>query len=259
MRRTLLFLLVATGSLILSSCLIIEERISLNKDGSGQQVTTVDMSGMLENTFVQMTLAEEFEKGENPDLKGKMDSSFRVADQILPFNPQWSAAEKALISRVTGNITVDIEEGVGLMTTTFAFNNIEEVEQLAVLMSNANKPDDLENNPLSGISGGNFLLSSMAIKGSKFTRETEKAPNYINPMKEAEGFQAGTADMMKEMFGDAVIIYQVDFPGKIKKVKGFAGHEVEGNSLVMMFDFMELLEAPETFAETLSGEVKFKK
>ena len=65
-------------------------------------------------------------------------------------------------------------------------------------------------------------------------------------------------DMMKEMFGDAVMGYRIDFPGKVKKVKGFAGHEIEGNSIIMLFDFMEVMEDPDVVAKAMTGEVKFK-
>ncbi len=258
MRRILLFLLVGVGSIALSSCLTIEERISLNSDGSGKQVTTVDMSGLLDNPFVKMAMAEEFDKEDNAVLSAKMDSSFMVASELLPLNPQWSSAEKELVNRVSGNIKMDVESGVGLVTTTFDFNSIEEIEKLTELLNNANKPAENEGNPLAGLSNGNFLLSSMMIKGTKFSRNTQKAPNFSNPLEENEELDAGMLSMMKEMFGDAAVIYQVDFPGKIKKVSGFDGHEVQDNSLIMMFDFMELMEDPEVAARALTGQVKFK-
>lgn len=259
MRRILLFLLVAAGTLILSSCLTIEERISLKADGSGVQTTTVDLSSLLENPFMKMAMAEELQKGEGSELSGRIDSAFAVGDELLPLNPQWSAAERELVGRATGNILMDIEEEEGVFTTTFQFNNLGEIEQLARLMENANKPDENDSNPLAGVSNGSFLLSSMGLKGSKFVRSTQKSPSFSNPMEENEDLDAGMMSMMKDMFGDAVIGYRVDFPGKIKKVKGFEGHEIEDNSLVMYFDFMEVMEDPEVAAKALTGEVKFKK
>lgn len=258
MRRILLFALVILGSLLATSCLTIEERITLNADGSGMQVNTVDMSEVLDNPMVKMGMAEEMKK-QGGDVPERIDSSFSVLEQLGPSNPQWTAAQRELVGRSNGTVVMDLEEGVGLITTTFKFNSPDEINELAALMASANKPTEKEDNPFAGLSGQNFVSSVMKISGKKFTRTTTKSADFENPLADA-GLDEGTLDMMKGMFGDAVLGYRIDFPGQVKKVKGFPGHEItDGNSIIMLFDFMEIIEKPETVANALTGEVKFKK
>lgn len=259
MRRILLFLLVVTSSLLISSCLTIEEHITLNADGSGTQVNTVDMSSVLENPLVKMGMAEEMKKAGGTDIPERVDSSFRIIDELLPVNPQWTAKEQELVGRVSGKILMDLVESEGIIETTFRFNNPGEIQQLAQILADANQAEGKDSNPFSSMSGQNFLLSTIALKGTKLSRTTIKAPGFENPLAEA-GLDEDTFDMMMEMFGDAVVAYRIDFPGKIKKVSGFPGHELEGeNSIFQAFDFMELMENPEAMATALTGEVKFKK
>lgn len=257
MHRILLFLLIATGSLILSSCLTIEERISLNADGSGTQTNIVDMSTLLENPMIKMAMVEEMKKQGGGDMPGRIDSTFNIIDDLLAVNPQWTATEQEMVSRVSGKMLMDFEEGEGIITTTFNFDTPEEIGQLATLLANSNKAEGKDSNPLSGMSGQDFLISTLAMKGKKFKRTTTKSPDFSNPLAE-QGLDEATMDMMKEMFGDAVIGYRIDFPGAVKKVKGFPGHEVEDNSIIMLFDFMEVMEDPEVVARAMTGEVKFK-
>lgn len=260
MRRLFLFLLVAAGSLLISSCLTIEERVTLNADGSGTQVNTVDFSTLLENPMVKMGMAEEMKKNGNTDMTERIDSSFRVLDNMLELNPQWTAEQRELLGRVTVDMVMDIEEGVGVVKTKFNFNDPGEIAEMNELMATANQPEGAqEANPFASMSGQNFLASVITLKGKKMVRETTTSPGFENPMTEA-GLDEATMGMMQEMFGDAVIGYVVEFPGNIKKVKGFPGHEIEaGNELRMVFDFMEVMNDPDVVAKALTGEVKFKK
>lgn len=258
MRRLLLFTLAIFGSLLATSCLTIEERISLNADGSGTQVNTIDMSEMLDNPMIRMGMAEEMKK-QGGDAPERVDSSFSVLEQLAPSNPQWTAEERELVGRSRGKVLMDLEEGVGIITTTFTFDNVDEINQLAEIMAKANKPAEDNSSPFGNMSGQNFLTSVFTMSGKKFARTTSKSDDFQNPLTEA-GLDDETLDMMKGMFGDAVVGYRIDFPGEVKKVKGFTGHEVtDGNSMVMLFDFMELIEKPDLVAKALTGEVKFKK
>lgn len=260
MRRILLFLLVVTGSLLISSCLTIEERVKLNADGSGVQVSTIDFSELLQNPLIRSGMEQEMAKGDG-EIPQRIDSSFSVYEQMLPLNPQWTAEERALLARSTATMTMDFIEGIGEVVTRFEFNDPAEIAQLADLMANSNKPEEGEDgggNPFANMSGQSFVLSTFNLKGKKLIRTTTTSPDFENPMAEA-GLEDGMMDMMKEMFGDAVMTYVIEFPGKVKKVSGFPGHEIDGNELIMAVDFNEMLENPEAVAKVLTGEVKFKK
>ena len=259
MRRILLFLLVVTGSFLATSCLTIEERVKLNADGSGVQTLTMDMSSMLDNPMMKMGLEQELAKGGEMMRK---DSTFNIIDEMAPLNPQWSDADRELVGRMEGRITMDLEEGIGMVTTTFPFQNVGEMTRFSELMKSANKAEDEESpvagNPFSGMNEGSIMNSIYAIKGTKLTRTTPVPDNFENPFL-SEEMEEGVMDMMMEMFGDATIVYVMEFPGAVKKVKGFPGHMVDGNELILAFDFTEMMEDPTIMAKALSGEVKFRK
>lgn len=230
----------------------------MNADGSGVQTNTFDVSELLDNPMIKMGIAGELKEQGNGDVSGRIDSTFNLTDELLPLNPQWTAAEQELVGRVAGKMVMDLEEGEGVVTTTFAFQSPDEIGQLATILDNANQADDKKGNPLAGITNQDFLISTLALNGKKFSRTTVTANEFNNPLADA-GLDESSMSMMKEMFGDAVMGYRIDFPGKIKKVKGFPGHEiVEDNVILMLFDFTEVMEDPELIAKALTGEVKFK-
>ncbi|MEL6356144.1 MAG: hypothetical protein AAFQ37_04340, partial [Bacteroidota bacterium] len=74
------------------------------------------------------------------------------------------------------------------------------------------------------------------------------------------GEEEGIVDMMKMMFSDAKVVYLMEFPGKVKKVKGFTGHEIVDNNTVRLeFDFLDFLEDASPIDAALDGNVKYKK
>ncbi|MFT7120500.1 MAG: hypothetical protein ACJAZ9_000673 [Neolewinella sp.] len=258
----MLFLLVAIGSLILSSCLTIEEKITLKADGSGVHASTIDFGSVLDNPLIKMGLEEELKKQGQADFSENVDSTFRPIDELLEMNPQWTDAEKELLGRIEGHIVMNFEEGEGYVTTTFPFNNVSEVNEMQKLMENANKKEGSDaGNPFSGLSGSEFFTTVLTMKGTKLVRTTTANPDFVNPLGGEDLGEEGM-EMVKMMFGEAVVAYTVEFPGEVKKVKGFPGHDVEGaqgNVVTQYFDFMDMLERPEIVAAGLTGEVKFKK
>lgn len=261
MRRILLFLLVAVITAFLSSCLTIEEHTTIRRDGSGSQVTTIDMSQMFDNPLMMMAMEEEMKKG-GDEQEERIDSSFLVYEEFLPMNPQWTDEERSLVMRSEGRMLMDLKAGESVITTSFPFQDIAEIGQLNRLLAAANQPAAKEDGGpggmLSGLTGKNFATGTLLLKGKKLIRTSSVADSMDNPFEEEEMGEEGM-EMIKEMFADAAMIYTMEFPGKVKKVKGFPGHEVLGNQVIQAFDFLELMENPEIVDLGLSGEIKFKK
>ncbi|SEP55975.1 hypothetical protein [Neolewinella agarilytica] len=261
MRRILLFLLVAVITAFLSSCLTIEEHTTIRRDGSGSQVTTIDMSKMFDNPLMMMAMEEELKKGKG-EQEERIDSSFLVYEEFLPANPQWTDEERSLVLRTEGRMVMDLAAGESAMTMSFPFQDLAELEALKSLLASANQPASEEEGGaggmMSGLAGKNFTTGTLVLKGKKLIRTSTVASSMDNPFEDEELGEEGM-EMVKEMFSDAVMVYTMEFPGKVKKVKGFPGHEVVGNQVIQAFDFLELLDKPEIVDLGLSGEIKFKK
>lgn len=258
MRRILLFILVICASFYTTSCLVIEDQLNLNEDGSGTKVTSVDLGDMLSNPMMEMALQESLDNGEAE----KMDSSFQILDELAPLNPQWTAEERELVGRMKGRIVIDGEAGEGMVTTSFNFDKLEEIARVNAIIAVANQPESEAGGPegmAGGLSGaGGIFDTSYDWKKGLMVMSSTLAKNYENPLTNDELGEEGM-DMMKMMFEDAAFIYTINFPGKVKKVKGFAGYEVEGNSITQVFDLLELFDNPASIAPALTGRVKYKK
>ncbi|MBC6993469.1 hypothetical protein QWY85_16425 [Neolewinella lacunae] len=255
MRRPLLFLLAIVTAAMLSACLTIENKVTLRADGSGEQVATVDLGEMISNPFFKMAMEEEMAKNGKPEGEQSVDSTWVMLDQLGPLNPDWSAGERDLVGRANGRMYINFEEGVGYVKTFFAFDDVAQIAQFNALMAKANKPE--EENPMAGFGGQDGMLSSYTLQGKKFTCTSSVSPDFVNPMANSDLGEEG-AEMMKQMFSDASIIYTLELPGKVKKVKGFPGHTVEGKTLTQVIPFLDLMDKPQALVNALSGEVKFK-
>ena len=260
MRRTLLFLLVLSGTFLLTACLTIEDRTELNADGSGIQTTIVDFGSLFDNPMVKMGMQEELRKSGKTEMLERVDSTFRLTDQLGALNPQWTAAERALVERAHGEVVMDFEDGEGYVKTMFPFDRPEQIDELAAILAKSNKPEGQQGNPFEGLSGSQFFDLTRTLKGKKLSWKATKSADFENPLA-AAGLDEDTMGMMQSMFGDAVVNYTIVFPGKIKKVKGFPGHEIDEstNTMTLLFDFIEIIENPEVIARALNGEVKFRK
>jgi len=261
MRRILLFLLVAVITTFLSSCLTVEEHTTIRRDGSGTQVVTIDMSKMFDNPLMMMAMEAEMKK-ESGELQQRIDSSFIVYEGFIAVNPQWTAQERALVLRSEGRIVMDLTAGESIMTTRFPFQDIAELNELNSLLVDANQPPEEDGSGaggmMSGLTGRNFGTGSLTLKGKKLIR-TSSVSDYMDNAFEGEELGEEGMEMMKELFADAVMVTKMEFPGKVRRVKGFPGHEVLGNQVIQTFGFLELMDSPEMIDAGLSGEIKFKR
>ena len=157
---------------------------------------------------------------------------------------------------------MDVPAAESLIEVNFPFSNISEIEELRNLLAASIQPEDKEGGGpgemISGMTGKNFAAGSMMLRGKKLVRTTTVSESMENPLADESLGEEGE-EMMREMFADAAIIYIMEFPGKVKKVKGFPGHEVQNNLVIQTLGMMELFDDPGVITGALSGEVKFKR
>lgn len=247
------------AALVLSSCLTIEEHLTLERDGSGTYVTTIDLSEMLSSPFLKMALEEQMSEG-GEEVPTRVDSIIDIYGELAPLNPQWTTEEKALLQRVESRMVMDLENNEGEVFIKYPFGNMDELQLMMDLMAEANQPEegDDDANPFSGLGGGMMsgAQNTFSWKKGNFGRETV-IPDEIS---EELGVDEDTKGMMEMMFADAKVVYIMEFPGKVKKVSGFPGHTQEGNNILRQeFSFLDLINDPATIDAGLDGQVKYKK
>lgn len=255
--RIFTFAIILISGFVFSACLNIEEKLSLNADGSGVLVSTIDMGAMLSNPLVMMSMQEEMKKNGDA-VPERIDSALNLIEPMIELNPQWTADDLKLLNKIESRMVMDMEAGEGAVTVTIPFQNLDELVKVQKLMIEAKKPETEgeEENPFSGLAGGNTINSFVWKKG-KLSRST--VINNSKGMLDALAGDDESIGMMKMMFSDAKMSFIMEMPGKIKKVKGFEGATVEGNVLTQEFDFLELLDNVEQIDAALDGQIKYQK
>lgn len=250
------YLLVLTClffAFLLSSCLTIEEKITFNKDGSGTYSTTIDMSKFLSDPFMKGAMMEEMKKN-GQETPMRLDSVIDIYGQMAPYNPQWTAEDHRLMKTVSSRMLLDFEKEEGGVYLNYPFKDAAELTYLNTLMASANKGEDgSEDSNLS--SPGNILGSAK----NKFTFSKKRwTRDYSIPEMENILGEGEEAEMAKMMFEEASFVFLMEFPKKIKKVKGFSGHTITDNNTVRIeIPFLKVLEDTEAMDAYLDGKVKY--
>ncbi|OAV45677.1 hypothetical protein [Lewinella sp. 4G2] len=259
MRRLLLFVFAITASLLVSSCLIVEQEITLKRNGSGIKTVQIDLGEMISNPMMAMMSGDEGIPSE------KKDSSWLMIDDLREHNPQWTSEEIALLENARGEMSLDTDEGVMLITMSTTFNSLDELKRIERLIADANKPD--EDDEEEG-AGGMPDFSDFGNTGDDTEYEfTKKSLSLMTPVSEiSEGVFGGLGldeedegmEMLLGMLDGSKAVYKFNLPGKVKKVKGMEGAVIDGNTVTVEVGLMEAIEDPEMSAAALTGEIKFK-
>ena len=267
--RLLTYLFILVSAIILTSCLTIEEKIILNKDGSGSFLISMDMSELLADPMMGGMILKSMEKDNaiSPATM-KMDSVIDLYSDLVDLNPQWTAADRTLLQRLDSRLKMDLEEKKGGYFMRFDFAELGEITQLQNLMSSANsgkeKGDKSTDAVLSSMMGSDGLLAEVinkfSFKKRSFSRTATSTDEALDGLGLGEMPVDGQDDeMLKSMLGGFTIAYVMEFPGNIKKVNGFPNHTIEnGNQIVQRFSFLELFEEEFVVGDLLTGSVKFK-
>lgn len=254
MKSILIQSLLVCSGFLLTACLTIEEKLSLNNNGSGELVTTIDFGEMLANPMVKMAMEEEMKKSGETMPEGGIDSVINLVGEMKPYNPQWTEADLAMLEKVDARMKMDFEGGEGGMTVSIPFGSIAELVAIQKLMGEA-KQAESDSNPFSSLGTGSMAVNEYEWKKGSFNRMSTVAEGIFEEM----GMDEENLAMVEMMFGEAELVYIMEMPGKIKKVKGFPGHKIEGNQLTQRYGFLDVIKQPELIDEGLDGRIKYKK
>lgn len=253
MRRILIQALLVCSGFLLTACLTIEEKLTVQSDGSGEILTTIDLGEMLSNPMIKMAMLEEMKKN-GEEIPERVDSVINLVEEMKPNNPQWTAADLALLDNIDARMTMDFEASEGAMTIRIPFGNFDELEAIQKLMSEAEQ-EGSDSDMFGPMGTGSMAAADYGWKKGTFSRVSSVTKDLFETM----GMKEDEMGMMEMMFGEAELIYQMEMPGKIKKVKGFPGHEVDGNLLTQRYGFLEVIKKPELIDEGLDGQIKYRK
>ena len=269
MLRTMLFLLVAVLSLVFSSCLTIEQNITVNQDGSGVKTLTMDMGALFDNPM--MIAAMESDETRN-ELQYQ-DSSFVLIDDMRDMNQQWSAEDIALLERATGRLQIDIDQELMLMTFNLPFNSFDELVRMERLMAEAKRydEDDLNMGPGDAdmlgmaLNFGSSLSSSdrgisYELRKGQLTVTTPPADGDASEwMGFGEDTEVETEEIVKGMLQDMVMITSYTLPGKVTKVTGLKDAVTDGNSVFQEVPYEVWSSKPKEYMSGGKVTIKYKK
>lgn len=252
--------LIICLSFLLTSCFDILEEIRLNRDGSGTYAITMDMSELMSNPFMQEALKEEMAKEGQDQEVMKIDSSFSFVDaEDLPRD--MTATERELIRRVQMRMQLDQEEGQMLITASYPFDDVDQLNTISRLFSRMQAREDAEagdstgfQNPfgmLGGIDDFASTESRFQMKKKSFSREA--TPRTKEDGSDEEELDESMEDMMRSIFADISFRTIYHLPGKVKKTT-FENAEIDGNTLTVTYDMVDVMEG----RPVMSGEIKFR-
>jgi len=237
-----LFIPLILLSILFAGCFDILEEISLNKNGTGQYLIKIDMSGILKNPMLKGLM-----EGESNDAMKDIDSVvyFKdLPDSAISDNPD-------LWKRVHMKIFSNKEKEMLYTSIHLDFKSPGEIAYLSEnfdkVMNKSKGAGPLSDDLFSGGAPSGFLSKGLtyAWEGKSLTRKSDPMT-----MKEEE---TENLEMMKGFMGDA--IYQINYtlPGKIKKVT-IANASVNGKVVSTRVKMIELMENK----VSLDGKIQYK-
>lgn len=228
--KTLLRIILILAVAIAPSCLEIEEEISLNKDGSGSYLMSIDMSEVME--MLQGMMAGNEEAMDQAGM-GKMDSTLQETANKL--------REIEGISKVKHSV-----EG-------FRFSIGYDFTSVSVL----NQAQG-EGSSLTAMGAG--LDPSMSSDGENFElnkRTFSRAPAPIDDLMEGmSDEEAGSIDMVKMFLGEAAYKMTYRMPGKVKSASNDLSEiQADGKTVITEVPMLDWLEGN----ADVGNEIKFKR
>lgn len=245
-RRFYSLFIVVILAISLTSCFDLKEEVTINSDGSGSFIQTIDMGN---NPMMQMALNMQSDSAKN-ELNGmnKMDSTMEET--------------KAKLSQVKGisNVkTASSTEGLKF-TIMYDFADIDALNR-AINAAKDDKEGEVK-----------MMTKQYSFKKGEFTRANSFSMGNSNmDMSELMGGEKGDGDagqseeekaqmkqMMQMFFGSANYTYIVHVPNKIKSYSNKANTTVseDEKTLTMTIPFLDLMNDEKKV--DVGNSVKFK-
>ncbi|WP_375560969.1 hypothetical protein ACE193_00015 [Bernardetia sp. OM2101] len=241
--------LVATLAILLTSCFDLKEEITINKDGSGSFIQTIDMGS---NPMIQMALNMQSDsaKNANKDMN-KMDSTMEETKVKL-------SKIKGISNIKTASSTEELK-----YTIMYDFADIDALNR-AINTAEKNKEGEEKGElkvmkKLYSFKKGQLTKANLFSMGDSGMDMSElMGDKKENGTEQTEEEKAQMKQMLQMFFGNANYTYIVHVPNKVKSYSNKKNTTVseDGKTLTMTIPFMELLQ--EDKKANVGNSVKFK-
>jgi hypothetical protein len=166
-----IFLLILSGSLLLTGCLEVTQELTVAKDGSGTFASTTDMSQM-------MSMAMQMAGDKLGDQKFNMDTTINfksVLDSVKDISPE----NKQLLKDGLVHVTMKMDDNKYMINSAIPFKKISDVEKINNAMQKEVNGKFLDNAMKEAMKQGKAMDSSMAGMGNQPTPALSMPENYF--------------------------------------------------------------------------------
>ncbi len=233
-------------SLLTTSCFEMTEEITLRRNGSGTYQLTIDFSELLANPLVSESLQSEL----GPD------TTLRVGDMSVFDQLNLSAGDRQLLDRLSARMQFDPAATKAAVTLSFAFEYLEELNELNALMkrlkteSDAREIPDIEGPNLFAMGGGfSMQESTFALSGKRKLIRTIPVDRSGAKIIEESPF----TDSLNDLMAGVVFTSIYHLPGKVKRTT-FENATVNGKTVTVRHLFGSVIDG----SADLGGMIKFK-
>ncbi len=244
MKKIMLSLLVII-SFSLTGCLNLIEKISFNKDGSGEYQLTFDLSALYADPMLKSMVLEGM-KSEMPE-DVDMDE-FMEFDTTIAFTQQMAQGFELERPEFWEKVSMDItsseskQQLIASMIVPF-----KEVADIDFFMKSLNEMAKKQMGPAAG---GNDILPAnglLAFSKKKLSRSPMPKPAQSMDMESQE------MQMVKMMLATATYQTVYNLPGKVKKTT-MEDAEIKENQVSITYPLLDLVEGK----AKVEGDIKFK-
>jgi hypothetical protein len=255
--RFLLALLPLAG---LTSCLEILEDVTVNENGSGNYMVSVEAGAMMN---MVMSMGGDKDPAMAEKLKEKKDTSFALLSTLKPDSVA-TPEEMELFKNSTIHLKMDVENSVFTMETRHPFTTAANFNKLKSALAAFNKKADNpmdkimgggdkgeeEENPMSGLSGFGGEGFNLVLNDNSITRTLNQAKlDELGKMPEMEGMD----DQSKSMF-EAIKYKTVFHLPRAATVADSKIMVVSEDRKMVSFEnnLLQLFEEPKSFVFTIN-------
>lgn len=251
--KKLSYLMVMVVLFFMTSCLDIVEEMSLNKNGTGKYVLTMDMSSLMADGMKEMLqgMAQEEGGGEDAfaDMPSEMDTILYFTDAPDSIKAKFQHPE--ILKKIA--FRTQISEANELMKMTFSID-FDKIKEVDYFLADLDKMQG-DGGGMPGLGGGGSgLFPSGSDTQALFKLAKRKLTRFSPPKTEDMNMEEEELQMMKMFFSDASYTTIYNLPGKVKKTS-MQNANVEGKKLTVVTPLMDILEGK---AE-LGGDICYKR
>ncbi len=244
MKKALAILVGICLVVLNTGCFDIVEEVFLNKDGSGKYLMTMDMSGLLKDSFMKGMFEESLKQEGGDQIGALMEKDSIIYFKDLPEVAELSAGEKEILENLQMRLSMSEKKSEMLIKLQLDFKNVTDINKMSEVMSKIGADQQVSG----GMPGGNLMTGNNASFSFK------KGLLSRLPVKMSDAVKADeNMEMMKMFLGDADYKTIYHLPGKVKKAD-IPGAVIEGNTVTVTNSLLDMMDGK----AKIDGAIKFK-